>query len=483
MRPEAGRRPDRHRNIDTSGTPLSRMTAVPMVAGVSVLMAALPAWWLTRLGLPAREAVLGAGLFTLVSVAAQEPVQRAIGGGRLDNRLVPRLLLALGLFWGLTVTARLGFLFPVSAVLVAAVHVHWTGSQAWRPAARIAVIGTVLEEALLRAGLVRSFLPEEVSPAAAAAALGLAVLGVVNLGLAAARREEIAAELARTEQRFRTLVQHSSDLVLVLDREGTITYTTSAAESVVHHGAEQLVGRTVDQLVHPGDRAALLDQLARVLADPAPVHRELRAAEGEQWLELTARSLLDDPEVQGVLVNVRDVTERRAFQDRLAHAASHDDLTGLFSRAELEPRLADLVAAAAPGSGVAMLYVDLDGFKEVNDRLGHAAGDTVLVAVADRLTALLRPEDVLVRMGGDEFVAVLPGVPDVAAAEATVQRVRDLLVQPVPLAAGGQVGVGVSIGLVFLDRPDPDVERLVATADVAMYHEKRDKHAARASSR
>jgi diguanylate cyclase (GGDEF)-like protein/PAS domain S-box-containing protein len=314
-----------------------------------------------------------------------------------------------------------------------------------------------------------------------AGAVGFVRDHVGNLGLAAARREQVAAELARAEQRFRTLVQHSSDLVLVLDRDGTIGYTTSAAESVVHHSPEQLVGRTVVELVHPGDRDALLDQLARVLVDPRPVHRELRAAGRDQWLELTARSLLDDPEVTGILVNVRDVTERRTFQDRLAHAASHDDLTGLLNRAELEPRLTDLVAAAAPGAGVALLYVDLDGFKEVNDRLGHAAGDAALVAVADRLTALLRPEDVVVRMGGDEFVAVLPRVPDPGAAEATVKRVRELLVQPVVLATGGQVRVGVSIGLVFLDRPDPDVERLVAAADAAMYHEKRDKQAARAT--
>lgn len=470
------RRPGgRHGDVDTSGTPLARWSTVPMVAAVSALMTVAPAWWLVHLGLPMSRAMLGACWFVLVSVAAQEPIQRALGGGRLDNRLVLRLVIALGLFWLLAVTVRLGFLFPVSALLVAAVHVHWTGSDAWRPAARLTAAGTVLAELLLHLGLVGSWLPAPVSHTAAAAALGLATLGVGNLGLAARRREEVAEELARTELRFRTLLQNSSDLVLVLDREGTVTYASSAAQSVIRHTADRLVGRPVVELVHPDDRPALLDQLARVLAEPQPVLRELRAFGQEQWLELAARSLLDDPVVSGVLVHVRDITERRTFQDRLAHAASHDDLTGLLNRAELGRRLAPLAAQARPGAGVAVFYIDLDGFKLVNDRLGHTAGDAVLVAVAERLVALLRPEDVLVRMGGDEFVAVLPGVPDRSAAEATVERVRELLRQPVALATGDHAVVGVSVGLAYLDGPQADLDSLVDDADGAMYREKHAK--------
>jgi diguanylate cyclase (GGDEF)-like protein len=186
-------------------------------------------------------------------------------------------------------------------------------------------------------------------------------------------------------------------------------------------------------------------------------------------LEATATNLLHDPSVAGIILNARDVTERRQFEKQLQHQAFHDSLTGLPNRALLQDRIAHALARSRrQPQPLAVLFLDLDAFKSVNDSLGHATGDTVLQAVAERLRTSMREEDTVARIGGDEFAILLEGVGDEmgaqeAAARALAALVRPLLIHDRLLLIRASVGVALSVN------GQETVDDLLRNADLAMY--------------
>ncbi|HEY0533798.1 MAG TPA: GGDEF domain-containing protein [Actinoplanes sp.] len=182
---------------------------------------------------------------------------------------------------------------------------------------------------------------------------------------------------------------------------------------------------------------------------------------------LVNRSALHNPSLNGVVINARDVSETRAFQERLAHEAQHDALTGLPNRR----RMQDALDSALRQDTVAVLFVDLDGFKPVNDAHGHEAGDELLRQVAQRLSACVREQDVLARVGGDEFVVLMPGVLGWEDAESMAARIRRAVEQPF-LIDGGEVLIGASVGL-HVGAPAEDPDEVLRAADHAMYTEKK----------
>jgi diguanylate cyclase (GGDEF)-like protein len=172
------------------------------------------------------------------------------------------------------------------------------------------------------------------------------------------------------------------------------------------------------------------------------------------------------------LALLRDVTERRRMEDELGYLATHDELTGLPNRYLLGDRLSQAVARLRhSGQALAMVFADLDGFKAINDRMGHPAGDQVLVETARRILSVVRAADTVARIGGDEFLVICE-VADQATADAVVARLTQAINQP--LVLGDQtVMVRASIGMVLEPHPDPDPASLLAAADDAMYREKR----------
>ncbi|GAA0291577.1 diguanylate cyclase domain-containing protein [Kineococcus aurantiacus] len=315
--------------------------------------AVLSPWWTQVFGWPA------------ALLLRCDPVQRWIGGGRLDNRVWVRVLLASGVF-GLTVAwTGVSFLFPVFTALVASVHLQWSGARAWRPCAVVTVLLSTTLQVLVQAGWLPTPLPPALDLVAFVITLLLSLLLIGNVAVLAAQRE---AENAAADR------------------------------------------------------------------------------------------------------------ERRARHDALLHAATHDPLTGQLNRAGLHEHFTRHVAGAgdhAPADAagdavgpVAVLYLDLDGFKPVNDRYGHAAGDRLLQLAAQRLAALLRPGDGLARLGGDEFVVVLAtadptAVQEVAArAEAALNSPFDL--DGVVVRVSASTGTARSTGPVTLDD-------LLRRADTAMY--------------
>ena len=287
--------------------------------------------------------------------------------------------------------------------------------------------------------------------------------------LALAENANLLAEIGKREQRFESLMRHSSDITTITGPGGVFRYLSPAIESVLGVPPAAALGRPMHELMHPDDRArhaADLAALWQVPGDSITFQARFRhAAGGWRWLEVIAVNLTRDAGIEGVVSNARDVTEARELQERLRHQAEHDALTGLANRRRFTGRM----RAAAPGDA-AVLLIDLDGFKQINDTYGHAAGDAVLVQVADRLRACLRPGDLPARLGGDEF-AVLLGDGGGEAAHEVAGRFRAGLAEPVRFR-GHDLAVGASVGVAVGPADDPD--RLLHAADLRMYEDKQE---------
>ncbi|RJK94876.1 EAL domain-containing protein [Vallicoccus soli] len=270
----------------------------------------------------------------------------------------------------------------------------------------------------------------------------------------------------------RSLVHNSSDLITVVGRDGTVRWTSPSLQGLLGLAPEDVVGRRVHDLLHPDDTARLCAYLGEVSAGgptPPPVALRLRHRDGTwRHVEAAGNDLQSDPAVGGIVLAARDVTDRRELEDRLRHQAYHDSLTGLPNRALF---LEEVQRTRAEGRVSAVLFVDLDNLKVVNDSAGHEGGDLLLTTVAERLRAVVRPSDVVARLGGDEFAVLLAGAGAACDAPAVAQRV--LAAVAAPLALGGRSIVpSASIGIATSDALG-GADDIVRAADAAMYTAKK----------
>ena len=282
----------------------------------------------------------------------------------------------------------------------------------------------------------------------------------------------------RGEARFASLVRHASDLITVLQPDTTVTYQSPSIERILGYVPQDLVGQRFDALAPAGDR----ERLARCVAAAAGGERvqslecTLTGRDGQaRQFEILFTNLIDDEHVGGILLNARDVSERKAFEAELAHQAFHDPVTGLANRAMFAEQVRQAIARARrDGRMPAVIFLDLDDFKTVNDSLGHAAGDEVLVEFARRLDESVRGADIAARFGGDEFAVLLDDVAHSQDAADAAQRILELLAQPMS-AGHREVTLGGSIGISVFGPDDArDAEELIRDADAAMYIAKRD---------
>jgi diguanylate cyclase (GGDEF)-like protein/PAS domain S-box-containing protein len=285
------------------------------------------------------------------------------------------------------------------------------------------------------------------------------------------RVEQRTGELRRTERYYRALVQNSSDVITVIEPDLTVRYVSDSMADIFGYSPADLVGDRLERVT--GGSSPLTQALERTMTEAGHVSRvewELTDASGRvRQAESAITNLINDTSVGALVVNTRDATDQVALQRQLRHQAFHDPLTGLANRALLTDRAEQaLVRSERSGATVAMVLVDLDGFKFVNDSLGHQVGDIVLCEVARRLESLVRSEDTVARLGGDEFVILIDDVSGLEETKGLAERVCDVLRPRFPLS-GWDYAVTASVGVATGSAPQADVHDLVRDADTAMY--------------
>lgn len=306
---------------------------------------------------------------------------------------------------------------------------------------------------------------------------GVGALVMVGRDITDRRRWEVAAG---DVERFQRIVQVAASLTMLLDREGTIVTSNAAFTRSLGHDPAKVIGRRLSSFVVPRHVADLEAALDRLLARDGAAHG------GHVCLDLPMLTAgpevdvrpfrfefvdaLDDPVVQGIVVTGHDVTEMHSMKRELEHLARHDPLTRLPNRSMLSDRLQRLLEF---GETFAVLFIDLDRFKPINDLYGHEAGDQVLSMVAERLRDFIRPNDLVARVGGDEFVVVAHGIATRDAARRVSDRMEMVLSVPYHLDMG-PLRVGASVGISVVDEGST-VTSMLAEADMDMYDSKRSR--------
>jgi diguanylate cyclase (GGDEF)-like protein/PAS domain S-box-containing protein len=306
---------------------------------------------------------------------------------------------------------------------------------------------------------------------------GLALLVMVRQGLVlreeASTRERRAARMV--EDRYASLIANASDVIMIVAVDGALRFASPASERTLGLRPEDVAGKNLLDLWAGDDGERLKAFLAEVAATSGgavgPVELRIERGPARYVLEIVGSNLTDDPAVQGLALNFRDISERKALEEQLRQLAFHDPLTLLANRSLFRDRVQHALTLAQRGRHqAAVMFLDLDNFKNINDSLGHDAGDRLLQAVAQRLVKATRFSDTVARLGGDEFAILLEGITTIAEVESLAASLIEGLGQPFTLSAT-EVRVSASIGVAF-SAFEADAEALLSKADIAMYHAK-----------
>jgi diguanylate cyclase (GGDEF)-like protein/PAS domain S-box-containing protein len=302
------------------------------------------------------------------------------------------------------------------------------------------------------------------------------VAGLIGVITDVTHYKETERALEASEARFRVLTESSLDLISVMGEDGKILYQSAALRALVGYDPAETIGKNVYQMVHRDDvehvRAAVR-RIVETRQSSGAIEFRIRHRDGAwRTFESLGTNCLNNPHIRGVVFNSRDVTDRKVIQQRIQHLAYHDNLTGLPNRSLLQDRLAHSIARAERGGRkVAVLFIDLDNFKNINDTLGHDVGDELLRQVSRRLTECVRLEDTIARQGGDEFIVLLDSLDDSRGASVVAQKILNALRLPFVIGGGEQHASG-SIGIALYPEDGRDPQTLMRNADTAMFHGK-----------
>jgi diguanylate cyclase (GGDEF)-like protein/PAS domain S-box-containing protein len=286
-------------------------------------------------------------------------------------------------------------------------------------------------------------------------------------------REKRAARMV--EDRYASLIANASDVIMIVEPDGVLRFVSAACERTLGFKPDEVVGRNLLDVWSGPDSERLKALLTEIAASAGgtvgPVELEIERGATRHVLESVGSNLTADPAVQGLALNFRDISERKALEEQLRQLAFHDPLTLLANRTLFKDRVQHALTLRRGGSRtVAVLFLDLDNFKTINDSLGHDAGDRLLQAVAQRIVKNTRSSDTVARLGGDEFAILLERVASPAEVEEVAASVIEKLGLPFALNAS-EVSVAASIGIAFSTRAG-GTESLLSNADIAMYHAK-----------
>jgi diguanylate cyclase (GGDEF)-like protein/PAS domain S-box-containing protein len=299
----------------------------------------------------------------------------------------------------------------------------------------------------------------------------LALLGFK--GAVALERAAVAGALVENEKRFRSLVQNSSDVVMIVDVDSAIRYVTPSVGRVLGYQQDDITNTRLTDLLHPEDHAHALSffaQAANQLGEASIVEWRMRHRDGT-WLvmETASNNLLHEPNIGGFVLTTRDVSERKSLEEQLIHQAFRDPVTGLANRALFVDRIQHALARSSrEDRALAVLLLDLDDFKTVNDSLGHAAGDRMLEDTGARLQASIRSGDTLARVGGDDFGVLLEDIAGRNDAAEAAERIVSAFRSPFVLG-DKEVFVHASIGLAMGGEAGEGADELLRNADTALH--------------
>jgi diguanylate cyclase (GGDEF)-like protein/PAS domain S-box-containing protein len=351
------------------------------------------------------------------------------------------------------------------------------GSRAWTSVVMWSLTGMALGQVCIWQDWIPSRLP--LAQATAITIMGAFVLFFVirMAGATMEQKEEADGAVRLSEDRFRSLIQNSSDVTIIIDAEGIFSYLSPAIEQLLGYRPDELVGHRATDFMHPDDQDYVRMRLGNEFhTQPTTAVLEFRMLRRDgtvRDIEAVISNQLDRPSVGGYVTNVRDITERKKFEELLSHRALHDPLTGLANRQLILDRADQmLVRARRNGDPVAAFFVDLDNFKDANDSLGHEAGDRLLQAVASRLVGFLRSSDTVGRLGGDEFVLLAEGLSLSGGPGVIAERIRQVL-KPAFYVEGFEtipITVSASVGIAVGDRQS--AQDLLRDADIALYRAK-----------
>ena len=288
--------------------------------------------------------------------------------------------------------------------------------------------------------------------------------------------KHLTQALEASEGRFKALTESAMDIVTVLDAQGVIVYQSPSVMHLLGHDPDEMIGRSQFDLVHRDDVKPMRAMFEELIARGKMSHTiefRVRSKSGV-WctLEAIGKNCLNVPEVRGIIVNTRDVTDRKTIQQRIQHLAYHDALTDLPNRSLMQDRISQAIGRAERANKrFAVMFIDIDNFKNINDTLGHDTGDELLRQIARRLIDSVRVHDTIARQGGDEFIVLLDQLEGHLGATRVAQKILEALRAAFALSDTDQ-HVSGSIGIALYPDDGTDAPTLLKNADTAMFHGK-----------
>ncbi len=368
-----------------------------------------------------------------------------------------------------------GAAFVAAFLAVAIVVIQADGSRYGRTAIVAIVATAAAGETGVALGIFHRMMPAHTTHVMAAVETGLAALVAWLVARGQREKEHAEARQRESEERFRALVQHASDAIVVVEDGGRVLYASPAVERILGVPPETLVSFD-PSWIDPDHVDAVVDLFRELRTRPgadAAIDVPARRADGSsRWVEVHITNLIESSAVRGFVCNMHDIGERHVAQQKLIHDAQHDELTGLPNRRQFMECLRDGSVTVGRGDHTAVLFVDVDNFKTINDKCGHDTGDAALVAVAESLTAMVRPGDVVARFGGDEFTVLLRNLEHIEAAAEVAERITGGLTGRRVLN-GHVIWMSVSVGIATAAPGDSTGSELLTHADHAMYEAKR----------
>ncbi|MGK7877455.1 MAG: EAL domain-containing protein [Xenococcaceae cyanobacterium] len=293
-----------------------------------------------------------------------------------------------------------------------------------------------------------------------------------------AERKRAESAWYNSEQRFQALIENATDIIVILDAQGLFRYVSPSAKRILGYTLEDTLGKRAFEFAHPDDEPLMSENLKSAIQNPGisqpAVEYRIRHRNGSWYfLEAVATNLLDHPAVKGIVLNCHDITKRKKVEEQLRYDAFHDALTGLPNRALFMDRLEQAInrRKRQKDNLFAVLFLDLDRFKVINDSLGHPIGNQLLIAIARRLEKCRRAGDTVARFGGDEFVILLENITSINDAIKVAERIHRALKPPINLD-GHERFITTSIGIVLSSASYNQPDQLLRDADAAMYYAK-----------